>query len=253
MNSPFGNHQGRFLTGPTATLKLTPDQFNALRIPKVFVPFKIEETGEEILKEYHFLVYHALRSTLCLLIPIEVDFTMDFFKRLDGHLGPRLTNMSADLFDVFGRSSTPGNGPDPSILSPTVCVNPSVVIDNMLANEDLNMVYYNDANKAMKNTTPVATGMPGKSTSQDNEIQHAISDLNEDIHDLEDVIGKAGGKMTCEMTAKLSSEDWVVAKKIDQRQLYLALKGRANSNLLDISDEVNKVMASEFKIICLPP
>ena len=73
-NSPFSGHQGKFLTGPTSTLKLTPDEVNSLRIPKVFIP------QLEGLKECHFLVYHAIQSTLCLLIPSEVDFTVDFFR-----------------------------------------------------------------------------------------------------------------------------------------------------------------------------
>ena len=54
-NSPFGGHQGRFLTGPADVVKLTPDDVNSLRIPKVFVPVRIDETNEDTLKEYHFL------------------------------------------------------------------------------------------------------------------------------------------------------------------------------------------------------
>ena len=84
--SPFGGHQGRFLTGPTQLDgSLTPDEVNSLRIPKVFVPHLGEETATQ--KEYHFLVYHAIKSTLCLLIPCEVSFTVDFFRRLDSHIG----------------------------------------------------------------------------------------------------------------------------------------------------------------------
>ena len=185
-NSPFSGHQGRFLTGPSNVLKLSPDDVNSLRIPKVFLPIFIEETNENSLKEYHFLVYHAIKSTLCLLIPVEVDFTVDFFKRLDGHLGPRLTNMSADLLDVFGRSSSvisTGTSSDPSILSPTLCLNPSTNDGNSsnLSEDSVNLVYFNEANKAMKNTTPNANI---KLSVQDIEIQHGITDLNEDLKDI---------------------------------------------------------------------
>ena len=185
-NSPFSGHQGRFLTGPSNVLKLSSDDVNSLRIPKVFLPIFIEETNENSLKEYHFLVYHAIKSTLCLLIPVEVDFTVDFFKRLDGHLGPRLTNMSADLLDVFGRSSSvisTGTSSDPSILSPTLCLNPSTNDGNSsnLSEDSVNLVYFNEANKAMKNTTPNANI---KLSVQDIEIQHGITDLNEDLKDI---------------------------------------------------------------------
>ena len=252
-NSPFSGHQGRFLTGPPNIIKLTADDVNSLRIPKVFLPIFIEETNEYTLKEYHFLVYHAIKSTLCLLIPIEVDFTVDFFKRLDGHLGPRLTNMSADLLDVFGRTSSmiySGTSSDPSILSPSICVNPSVADGGNLNEENINMVYFNEANKAMKNTTPNPNT---KLAVQDIEIQHGITDLNEDLHDVIELDGQNKSKMTTELTVKLATDDWIVGKKIDQRQLYLAFKGKGSSNLLDINAEVDKIMASEFKNICLPP
>ena len=64
---------------------------------------------------------------------------------------------------------------------------------------------------------------------------------------------KITSKMTTELTAKLATDDWIVGKKIDQRQLYLAFKGKGSSNLLDINAEVDKIMTSEFKNICLPP
>ena len=131
-------------------------------------------------------MYHAIKSTLGLLIPIEVDFTVDFFRRLDGHLGPRLTNMSADLLDVFGRlsgTSSSGMSTEASILSPTACVSPSVIEGSI--NEDaVNIVYFNEANKAMKNTTPNPNT---KLSVQDIEIQHGVTDLNEDIHDILEV------------------------------------------------------------------
>ena len=147
---------------------MTPDEVNSLRIPKVFIP---QLDG---LKECNFLVYHAIQSTLCLLIPNEVDFTVDFFRliyllnlyeefseflsnffffllrRLDGHLGPKLTNMSADLLDVFGRNSSSDklcSDVPPSILSPSICVNPVGMEPSKVTDEDFDLVYYNDANK----------------------------------------------------------------------------------------------------------
>lgn len=60
-------------------------------------------------------------------------------------------------------------------------------------------------------------------------------------------------KLTTELTVKLATDDWIVGKKIDQRQLYMAFKSKGNSNLMDINAEVDKIMASEFRNICLPP
>ena len=60
-------------------------------------------------------------------------------------------------------------------------------------------------------------------------------------------------KLTTELTVKLATDDWIVGKKIDQRQLYMAFKSKGNSNLMDINAEVDKIMATEFRNICLPP
>ena len=245
--SPFGGHQGRFLTGP-AQLDLTVDEVNSLRIPKVYVPQTCQETQLEAVQEYHLLVYHAIKSTLCLLIPSQVSFTVDFFKRLDGHLGPRLTNMSADLLDVFGRNagsssaSVMANEEISSILSPSICV-PPVVID--AKDEDTNVVYYNEANKAMKNTL---SQLPPYQEA----LQHGIADLNQDICNLKQLNHLSEEqKVTSELIVKLPNEDWIVGRHVDQRQVYLAFKQK--SSLLEVDSQVDKVMLSEFKNICLPP
>ena len=70
-------------------------------------------------------------------------------RRLDGHLGPKLTNMSADLLDVFGRNSSDKICSDtpPSILSPSICVNPVIMETSKVTEDDFDLVYYNDANK----------------------------------------------------------------------------------------------------------
>ena len=248
-SSPFGGHQGRFLTGPTQ-LDLTVDEVNSLRIPKVYIPHICQETHLEAIQEYHLLVYHAIKSTLCLLIPSEVSFTVDFFKRLDGHLGPRLTNMSADLLDVFGRNAGSSVGANvmaseeiSSILSPSICV-PPVVID--AKDEDTNVVYYNEANKAMKNTL---TNQP-----QLEALQHGIADLNQDLCDLKklnNIMRDEEQKITSELAVKLPNEDWIVGRHVDQRQIYLGFKQK--NSLLEVDSQVDKVMLSEFKNICLPP
>ena len=240
--SPFGGHQGRFLTGPAQLDGLTSDEVNSLRIPKVFVPHVCEETQEESLQEYHFIVYHAIKSTLCLLIPCEVSFTVDFFRRLDSHVGPRLSNMSADLLDVFGRSGIGSNFPSTSeettVLSPSICM-PPVVIDPKEETE-MQLVYFNDANKAMKNTL----------NPQMESVQYGISDLRQDFSDLKK-FDDSNQKVTTELILKMPNEDWIVGKQVDQRQVYLALKNK--SSLLDVNDSVEKIMSTEFKNICLPP
>ena len=64
-------------------------------------------------------------------------------------MGPKLTNMSADLLDVFGRNSSDKICSDtpPSILSPSICVNPVIMETSKVTEDDFDLVYYNDANK----------------------------------------------------------------------------------------------------------
>ena len=77
------------------------------------------------------------------------QFFFEIHRRLDGHLGPKLTNMSADLLDVFGRNSSDKICSDtpPSILSPSICVNPVIMETSKVTEDDFDLVYYNDANK----------------------------------------------------------------------------------------------------------
>ena len=60
--------------------------------------------------EHQLLVYHALSSTVCLLVPAHISVDKGLIDRLDGHMGTALTNMSADLLDVFGRGTSSNSG-----------------------------------------------------------------------------------------------------------------------------------------------
>ena len=110
--SPFGGHQGRFLTGGPQTQTISDLDF---KIPTVFL-----EGGE---REHHLIVYHALGSSVCIFIPVIREPTVDFFRQLDASLGPALTNMSADLMDVFGQDkklSREQEQVQAALLSPSV-------------------------------------------------------------------------------------------------------------------------------------
>lgn len=55
-------------------------------------------------------MYHAVGSTLCLFLPVPREPTREFYRGLDALVGPHLTNMSADLMDVFNTSGGGHNG-----------------------------------------------------------------------------------------------------------------------------------------------
>ncbi|CAG0918842.1 unnamed protein product, partial [Notodromas monacha] len=53
-----------------------------------------------------------------------------------------------------------------------------------------------------------------------------------------------------EMSVKLHNDYWVVAKKADQREVYIVMSQR-NMTLLETSDELNRLFASQFSNIFL--
>ena len=153
--------------------------------------------SDDQLREFHLVVYHALNATLCLIIPSEIELSLDFFRRLDGHLGPRLTHMSADLHNVFGRNGGIGGSgllgdPVSAALStsPTVTsqpVIPSVTSITGDGDDRFQFLYYNSFNRAMKSTLPqVATRVASQQHVDENvsikDASHVISDLESDFN-----------------------------------------------------------------------
>ena len=163
-SSPFSGHRGKFLNVDTGDSNRTTP-----KVPTLFVDGR----------QYQLLVYHAIMSTVCLLVPASVSVESRLIDRLDGHMGTALTNMSADLLDVFGRGST-GLSSDPLVLVgpppahqevatsalphstssgrlKTVSQSASVssLKDLQLAPSEVasvKFIYYNETNRAIKNT-----------------------------------------------------------------------------------------------------
>lgn len=177
---PFTGHQGQYLAGPPS-LK-DPDA--SLVVPRIFLPDR-----DDNLREYHLAVYHALSATMCLVIPVEIELSLDFFRRLDGHLGPRLTHMSADLHNVFGRNI--GNGLLSDAMAVAMSTSPNVATQPQIAatsdgDERFQFMYYNSFNRAMKSTLPnIVTRVSTQSQLDENaaikDAAHIISDLESDF------------------------------------------------------------------------
>ena len=106
--SPFSGHQGRFLAGgpDKETLRKAPEP--GADLPEFRTP-RVNLQGEYG-GEHRLLVYHAVGSTLCMLVPAIREPTHEFYRGLDALVGPHLTNMSADLMDVFGANASSGSG-----------------------------------------------------------------------------------------------------------------------------------------------
>ena len=53
-----------------------------------------------------------------------------------------------------------------------------------------------------------------------------------------------------ELCVKLSTDQWVVGKQVDEREVYIVVTTK-NSNLIEIMAEVDKLISKEFRNICL--
>ena len=53
-----------------------------------------------------------------------------------------------------------------------------------------------------------------------------------------------------ELCVKLSTDQWVVGKQVDEREVYIIVTTK-NSNLIEIMAEVDKLISREFRNICL--
>ena len=161
--SPFSGHRGKFLNVDT-------DNRMGPKIPPTLLV-----DG----RQYQLLVYHAIMSTVCLLVPAGVAIESRLIDRLDGHMGTALTNMSADLLDVFGRGGSDSSSDPLMLVAPPPAhqevatsalphstssgrlksvpqsASVSSLKDLQLAPsevENVKFVYYNETNRAIKNT-----------------------------------------------------------------------------------------------------
>ena len=122
------------------------------------------------------IVYHALGSTLCMFVPVIRELTVEFYRQLvrdspsmsmcraysihrhlllqDASLGPILTNMSADLMDVFGQDSRRREqSRELEIYVQNVnAVMPGLVTAAELIASTVRFLYFNKSNLAMKST-----------------------------------------------------------------------------------------------------
>lgn len=268
---PFAGHQGRYLAGgPVNMASLADDPIQDYKTPVVHVLTEYlgdedEDLPEEGLSQrvpHHLIVYHALSATMCLMVPAIQEMTNEFFKSFDANLGPIMTNISADLMDVFGvknRSlasacggviSSPSTSslaslagvttsPLSGLTSPLTGVGSSVDDPTQAS---VRFIYFNSFNRAMKSTLQ---GLSEESGGQ--EVIHGMLDLSDHLES--DLTGRFAGR-PLEFCAKLSSDQWVIAKSADQRQVYVVITSKC-ANLLDAAEEVEKLMEKEFKNVCL--
>lgn len=119
-SGPFGKHRGRFLVSPNRHHQVPaaadragqqpPLLLDASKVPKVHVrrtSMLLPDGGDDLQDVFHLILYHAAATTICLVVPSEVDLTEELARGLDAHLGPRLAGLSSDLEDASGGQKRP--------------------------------------------------------------------------------------------------------------------------------------------------
>ena len=65
-----------------------------------------------------------------------------------------------------------------------------------------------------------------------------------------DSIDDTMSSSACDISVKLPNDSWVVGKLDGQRQVYSLVQTK-NANLIDVGETVDRMMATEFKNICI--
>lgn len=229
VRSPFSGHQGRYLAGgPSSVTSCQPEDLSDIKIPKVHL-----NDAEDEGTVYQLVVYHAISSTICMLVDSRREMSLDFYRSLDALIGPHLTNMSADLMDVFK--------PPPSVASSPMLLSPgfqgvSVGGSSTDFSSSVRYVYFNDFNCAMKSTLEHGALEIGP------EIMRVMLDVSEDFEQSDSDIQ--------ETYIKLVADQWVIGKCVNRRKIFVVITSKC-ANLMDASAEVEKLVNNEFKNICL--
>lgn len=197
-------HYGRFITGP-------PDiknEQNLGKIPRVYI--NTDEDNEEC----YLLVYRAHNASVCMLVNVSSTLNFELCQRIDGFLGPQLTQLASDIAEQYSKRLSVSSDPP------------------------YRYIYFNHMNLAEKTTVHTDNKkVPIVNIPQD--TLRLISDISSDI---------ARNGEDGETIVKTASDNWVVGKRSDKREFYVVINQK-NANLIEINEEVKRLCASHFNSI----
>ncbi|XP_059483964.1 vacuolar fusion protein CCZ1 homolog [Neocloeon triangulifer] len=203
---------GRYVTGPNVTPK---DDISNSSIPRLFL------TNGQIV---YLIVYKAMNATICLLLDSYSVPTPEFFRRLDGFLSSRLSQISEELAASCSKSAT---------QSPA-----GATLLNNLGPDSPKFIYYNTLNRATKSTIHL-DGRKCGLVSVSQELIKLLADVHSDKEKL---------KSCSEIILKTRNDSWVAGKFANLREFYVVLNTK-NANLIEISDEVKRLCDLHLRCI----
>ncbi|KAK9881558.1 hypothetical protein WA026_016435 [Henosepilachna vigintioctopunctata] len=210
--SPFSAlRHGRFVTGPS-NLK---NAKTTGKVPRIYT------FSGPTASCYHLIVYRVLSASLCLFVKAEKELDIDFFRKFDSYISPKLTSLVSDIAEYCSKQvSSPSNVPENAPK----------------------FIYFNKFNLAYKSTVHLDNKQSGNVTISDEQLK-IIADLNTNGSSIED---------STETVVKTLNDYWVVAKTSNYREFYIVEQQR-NAHLIDISKDIKTICETELKGIFFQP
>ncbi|XP_042230477.1 vacuolar fusion protein CCZ1 homolog isoform X1 [Homarus americanus] len=170
------------------------------------------EDGE--LQSYHLLVYTLAGATVCLTLPETETLTPSIYEKIDRLLEAKVSQLASDIGEQINKKGSAGTSCDSSSSS------------------SFRYVYHNHMNLATKTT------VHGSNQSLPVEVMRTIGDMYTDMKKCN----------SGELVVKTSQDHWVVGRSGDGREFYVVVSHK-NANLVEVTDEVNRMCASHFSNI----
>ncbi|XP_042857900.1 vacuolar fusion protein CCZ1 homolog isoform X2 [Penaeus japonicus] len=166
------------------------------------------------LKPYHLLVYTLAGATVCLTLPDGEKLTPTLYEKIDRVLEAKVSQLASDIGEQINKKSSSGTSSDSGSSS------------------SFRYVYHNHMNLATKTT------IHGGNLSVPVEVMRTIADMHTDIKKCN----------SGELVVKTSQDHWVVGRCGDGREFYVVVSHK-NANLVEVTDEVNRMCSSHFSNI----
>lgn len=173
--------------------------------------YACSEDGD--LQSYNLLVYTLAGATVCLTLPEREALTPSLYEKIDRLLEAKVSQLASDIGEQINKKSSSGTSSDSGSSS-------------------FRYVYHNHMNLATKTT------VHGTNQSLPAEVMKTIGDMHIDMKKCS----------SGELVVKTSQDHWVVGRSGDGREFYVVVSHK-NANLVEVTDEVNRMCASHFSNI----
>ncbi|KAF4528086.1 hypothetical protein B566_EDAN016506 [Ephemera danica] len=189
---------GRYVTGPQAAVR---DGLGG-QLPRVFL-----QNNENLF----LVVYRVMSATLCLLLDGYSPPSMEFYRRLEVFLSPRLCALAEELAASCARTQT----------TSAVAVSMSLLPGS--APESPRYIYFNQLNRATKSTVHLDSRRCGNIA-----VSPELLRLLADTHSDRERLGNCS-----EIILKTRNDQWVSGKFSNLREFYAVLNQKSAANLIE--------------------